>query len=423
MVRIQSGRAATPSGPPRRGRARRSSCRCTSACSATAIRSPSPGTATGTPGDWWTVFANSPDVLEHACRGFALYASPDRKVAARAARAGPDPRRLAGRQPVRVLAALQVVPRATASPRRRSRRSRRGSVSDLFSPLERALLAYTDALVLGFGRVDDAVFDALREHLSDEADPRVHLHHDDVHDARGHLGGAAPRVRRPRRSDRRDRRRRPTTSPRTSAARSGTTKATRTLATGARDGIARSRRRHAGPGRSPACVCSSSAASSPGRSPASCSATTAPTSSRSSRPARATRCAAGASRVDGDSLWWPAIARNKRSVALDLRDERGRDVVRRSSRRSATSCSRTSGPARSTSWGLDYDALAARQPAASCSCTSRASARPGRRAARPASAAIGEAMGGIRHTTGESRPSAGARRRQPRRRARRAVRA
>jgi alkylhydroperoxidase family enzyme len=42
-------------------------------------------------------------------------------------------------------------------------------VSDLFKPLERALLAYTDALVLGFGRVDDAVFDAMREHLSDEA--------------------------------------------------------------------------------------------------------------------------------------------------------------------------------------------------------------------------------------------------------------
>ena len=37
------------------------------------------------------------------------------------------------------------------------------------SPLERALLAYTDALVLGFGRVDEAIFDAMREHLSDEA--------------------------------------------------------------------------------------------------------------------------------------------------------------------------------------------------------------------------------------------------------------
>ena len=56
-----------------------------------------PGTATGTPGDWWTVFANSPDVLEHSVQGFALYASPDRKIAAGAARAGPDARRLAGR--------------------------------------------------------------------------------------------------------------------------------------------------------------------------------------------------------------------------------------------------------------------------------------------------------------------------------------
>ena len=42
-------------------------------------------------------------------------------------------------------------------------------MSDLFTPLEKALLAYTDALVLAFGRVDEAVFDALREHLSDEA--------------------------------------------------------------------------------------------------------------------------------------------------------------------------------------------------------------------------------------------------------------
>jgi hypothetical protein len=43
------------------------------------------------------------------------------------------------------------------------------AVSDLFSPVERALLAYTDALVLGFGRVDDALFAAMQEQLSDEA--------------------------------------------------------------------------------------------------------------------------------------------------------------------------------------------------------------------------------------------------------------
>jgi alkylhydroperoxidase family enzyme len=41
-------------------------------------------------------------------------------------------------------------------------------VSDLFSPVERAVLAYTDALSLAGGRVSDDVFAALRSHLSDE---------------------------------------------------------------------------------------------------------------------------------------------------------------------------------------------------------------------------------------------------------------
>jgi alkylhydroperoxidase family enzyme len=39
-----------------------------------------PGTTTGTRGDWWTVFALVPDVLEHCNRGFALYRSPRRKL-------------------------------------------------------------------------------------------------------------------------------------------------------------------------------------------------------------------------------------------------------------------------------------------------------------------------------------------------------
>ena len=37
-----------------------------------------PGTATGTPGDWWTVFALVPDVFRHAVQGFGVYRSPDR---------------------------------------------------------------------------------------------------------------------------------------------------------------------------------------------------------------------------------------------------------------------------------------------------------------------------------------------------------
>ncbi len=32
-----------------------------------------PGTETGSRGDWWPTFANSPDVLEHAVAGFRLY--------------------------------------------------------------------------------------------------------------------------------------------------------------------------------------------------------------------------------------------------------------------------------------------------------------------------------------------------------------
>jgi len=39
-----------------------------------------PGTATGTPGDWWSVFALVPDVMQHAVEGFALYRSPARHL-------------------------------------------------------------------------------------------------------------------------------------------------------------------------------------------------------------------------------------------------------------------------------------------------------------------------------------------------------
>jgi alkylhydroperoxidase family enzyme len=127
-----------------------------------------PGTATGTPGDWWTVYANSPDVMEHACRGFGLYASPDRKIS-------PELREL-GQSRAGWLVGSQFVwsqhcksCRALGFSDEKIEALKAWSVSDLFSPLERALLAYTDALVQGFGRVDDAVFEVLREHLSDEA--------------------------------------------------------------------------------------------------------------------------------------------------------------------------------------------------------------------------------------------------------------
>ena len=39
-----------------------------------------PGTATGSPGNWWTVFAQSPDAFDHACGSFAFYRNPDREL-------------------------------------------------------------------------------------------------------------------------------------------------------------------------------------------------------------------------------------------------------------------------------------------------------------------------------------------------------
>jgi alkylhydroperoxidase family enzyme len=41
------------------------------------------------------------------------------------------------------------------------------NVADCFDARERAVLAYTDALVLQHGRVPDAVFAALKQHLSE----------------------------------------------------------------------------------------------------------------------------------------------------------------------------------------------------------------------------------------------------------------
>jgi alkylhydroperoxidase family enzyme len=40
--------------------------------------------------------------------------------------------------------------------------------ADCYTPAERAVLAYTDALVYDGGRVADGVFDAMKQHLSDE---------------------------------------------------------------------------------------------------------------------------------------------------------------------------------------------------------------------------------------------------------------
>lgn len=126
-----------------------------------------PGTETGSPGDWWTVFAGVPDCFDHAVAGFQFYRSPERKL---------DPKL---RELGQIRAGFARGSRFVFSQHCKAARSvglseeqvqaiPAWAVADCFSPLERAVLAYTDCLVLDGGRVPDALFAALKAGLSDE---------------------------------------------------------------------------------------------------------------------------------------------------------------------------------------------------------------------------------------------------------------
>lgn len=127
----------------------------------------SPGTATGTRGDWWTVFALVPDVFKHAVEGFRLYRSPDRKLDAGLRELG-QTRAGFARGSQFVYSQHCKALRTLGFSEERIAAVAHWPVAECFSKTERAVLAYTDALVLDGGRVPDGVFDALREALSDE---------------------------------------------------------------------------------------------------------------------------------------------------------------------------------------------------------------------------------------------------------------
>ncbi len=125
-----------------------------------------PGTRTGTPGNWWTVFALVPDILDHAGRGFRLYQSPKRVLP-------PDLREL-GQTRAGWLVGSQFV----YSQHCKSCRSlgmadskidaiKEWQVSELFDARERTVLAFVDHLVLMRGRMSEAVMTALKAHLND----------------------------------------------------------------------------------------------------------------------------------------------------------------------------------------------------------------------------------------------------------------
>src|SRR3954454_16445131 len=101
---------------------------------------------------------------------------------------------------------------------------------------------------------------------------------------------------------------------------------------------------------------------------------------------------------NGESLWWPAIARNKKSVAIDVREPAGRDVVRQLMDHCDVVLENFR-PGRLDEWGMGFADMSPRNPGLIMAHVS-GFGQTGPRATEAGFGSIGEAVGGIRFTTG-----------------------
>lgn len=130
-----------------------------------------PGTATGTPGNWWTVFALVPYIFDHATSHFGMFGMfADRSVSQLDGKL----RELAIMRAGFTQASQFVYSQHCKAARRFGVSDEQiaaipnWQLSDHFSEVERAVLAWADALILQGGRVSDELFECLHRHLTDE---------------------------------------------------------------------------------------------------------------------------------------------------------------------------------------------------------------------------------------------------------------
>ncbi|MFF4241489.1 CaiB/BaiF CoA transferase family protein [Actinomadura geliboluensis] len=107
----------------------------------------------------------------------------------------------------------------------------------------------------------------------------------------------------------------------------------------------------------------------------------------------------GREKPHGKSLWWPVVARNKKSVTCNLRTAEGQDLARRIIER-ADIVVENFRPGTLERWGLDFDALREANPGLILVRVS-GFGQSGPYAPRAGYGSIGEAMGGIRYVTGD----------------------
>lgn len=102
---------------------------------------------------------------------------------------------------------------------------------------------------------------------------------------------------------------------------------------------------------------------------------------------------------DGTSVWWQVQSRNKRSIALDLKDPEAQAIVRKLVAESDVLIENFR-PGALEGWGLDPAALVEANPRLVVLRVS-GYGQSGPYRDRPGFGAVAEAMGGLRHLTGE----------------------
>ena len=107
----------------------------------------------------------------------------------------------------------------------------------------------------------------------------------------------------------------------------------------------------------------------------------------------------GRERSGGKSLWWPVVARNKKSVTVNLRAAEGQDLIRRLAA-STDVVIENFRPGTLERWGLSYEELSAINPRLILVRVT-GYGQTGPYAGQPGFGSVGEAMGGLRYVVGD----------------------
>ncbi len=106
----------------------------------------------------------------------------------------------------------------------------------------------------------------------------------------------------------------------------------------------------------------------------------------------------GSTDHQGNTVWWPVIARNKKSLTLDLRTDEGQDIVRRLAAE-VDIVVENFRPGTMERWGLGWEALSAINPRL-IMVRITGFGQDGPYASRAGYASVCEAMGGMRYIAG-----------------------